>query len=914
MASNLFHNNAAKNRKFSAEHAVFLCDNIRRVRDDVAQQVKAGEESGNPTYVDTGILVENLRELVEVIVWGDKHDESVFFVLLEQSVMLLFEEMVLGKHCPSEVKVQVIQCVTILLQNLTNVQSVFSVCSNNHINNMLQVEVNPDDEELQSNFVSFLKTLCLRLNKESVQFFFQQSRLQSPAAISPRPDGSDMDSSFPLFGKAVKLLASEEQMVRTAARQIVVTVLQLQDERVIGFLACVLDNVLDSLMMWICEQVRSISRRITKRQELNSVPHNITPAPWTTLGATDTLVEDLVDDLFYLNDLYAVPQEFVRPPLLSMVRSQLLTNTLVRALDAALVAEEGAVAQEPSACITPALSLLLLSHWFKVNEVQDFHELLVDACFGPSRRICRILQTPRLVQCHPTAIAVLQSFFLSKLSAEDVKVGIVRCGCRDGLGGVSSTDVQQEAESPLLYDSTLLDYATIRSTFGEYSVALQRGANYTLAPNLTPSCRRDDAESGECAVNGDALLSTSLLHVVGESICEQVKHSELIRLEGLQFSLIVLLGLTQQYGRQVGVGSTSMRDVWIRAVVAAQHSLVRRMETYRQHLWMMYGATGENSVLTPASLLCQLMRGNDREIADPLEVIFARLERDVAPILEAYGAPILRATVEWTTTKIGRDVALTCPLMPPLACWKVALVPFLAGDICNAERFVNQYLDMQQRAINNVPLHRRTPQDEDEVEYVEVAAWVLLRQVLFRCFLGEPEDPLLASLKKFEARRHSRDEVRAWELAASVSSPGVRCEFTPDHADTLPTGSDASHPLAPGSVLYMYVDGGDIFFVEPFKDPAKVNAGMIVFALRALYSEALIHNKQLFRLIVVQEAPQSSIRVSVVVRDRTVAQRVAQRVQGAAAASKHDAAALVWRFLMDDPLREHTNIFIENDG
>ncbi|CUG92656.1 Hypothetical protein, putative [Bodo saltans] len=906
MASNLFHSNSTRHKKFSAEHAVFLCDTIRRVRDDVSTQVKAAEDSGASVYIDTSGLVEHLRELVEIIVWGDKHDETVFFVLLEQSVMLMLEEMVLGAYTPSEVKVQVIQCVTILLQNLTNVQSVFSVCSNNHINRMLQVEVNPDDEELQSNYVSFLKTLCLRLTSQSVQFFFQQNRQipSVPEDMSPRSCAAHMDAMFPLFGKAVKLLSSDEQMVRTAARQIVVTVLQLQDEGVRSFLSSVIRDVLEGLVGWVCDQVRSISRRITKRQELgksaaSSSSSSSKPVPWTTLGATDTIVEDLVDDFYYLNDLYVVPQEFVRPILLEAIRKRLITDVFAASIDSAL-GYDGSEATADT--IAPSVSLLLLSHWFKVNELPDVHELLEGICFGEAApRVVNVLNLETLVQCHPAALAVVQSYLGSKLVPDEKKLQIVRFG-RTQRGSDTDTvtvddaaDTIAAAPSPPLHDPTLLEFSAIRALFGEYQVALQRGATYELDPSIK------DVEHGD-----------SLLHVLAHCITVLVRHAELLRIQALQFLLVSLLALSDQYGSKVQRWSMlHLRDSIVRAVITAQHSLVHRTETYRQHLWMMYGATGENTVLTPASLLCQLMRTNDRDIADPLEIVFARLERDASSIVEAFGGPLLRMN-DWTTTKAGRDVALACPLMPPLACWKVALVPYLSGDIKVPERFVNEYLDMQQRAMSNVPLHRRTAQDEDEVEYVEVAAWVLLRHVLFRGVL-KCEDPLFASLKMFEAKRHTRSEVRAWELSSTVTSPGVRCEFTPDHQDTTPAGADATAPpLLPGSVLYLYVDGGDIFFVEPFKDPAKVNVGSIVFSLRALYSEALIHNKQLFRLIVVQETPQASTRVSIVVRDRTVAQRVAQCIQGAAALAKHNAAALVWRLLMDDPLRARTNIFLES--
>ena len=221
-------NNAAqKPKKFSYENAHLLCDEVQRLE-------RALGVDDEDTYETSQQLIEVFRELVEVTVWGDKHDESgVFDIFLERGVMETFASMVCNNDISPEVKVQVIQCVTILLQNLTRQSSVYFVCSKNYINRMISLEVSPNDEELLANYVSFLKTLCLRLNGDSVQLFFQ-NRAASPeaaSAVSPHRAGGE----FPLYLQAVRLLRNSDSMVRTAARQIVITVAQLQDTGVTDF-------------------------------------------------------------------------------------------------------------------------------------------------------------------------------------------------------------------------------------------------------------------------------------------------------------------------------------------------------------------------------------------------------------------------------------------------------------------------------------------------------------------------------------------------------------------------------------------------------------------------------------------------------------------------------------------------------
>lgn len=48
-------------------------------------------------------------------------------------------------------------------------RSLFYLLSNNHVNDMIMFDFRLDDEEVLSHFASFLKTLSLRLNPNTVQ-------------------------------------------------------------------------------------------------------------------------------------------------------------------------------------------------------------------------------------------------------------------------------------------------------------------------------------------------------------------------------------------------------------------------------------------------------------------------------------------------------------------------------------------------------------------------------------------------------------------------------------------------------------------------------------------------------------------------------------------------------------------------
>lgn len=48
--------------------------------------------------------------------------------------------------------------------------------SNNHVNLLITSPVNMEDEELLSYYITFLKTLSLKLNERTIQFFFNDVR------------------------------------------------------------------------------------------------------------------------------------------------------------------------------------------------------------------------------------------------------------------------------------------------------------------------------------------------------------------------------------------------------------------------------------------------------------------------------------------------------------------------------------------------------------------------------------------------------------------------------------------------------------------------------------------------------------------------------------------------------------------
>lgn len=124
----------------------------------------------------------------------------------EKNVMALLVKIVKQKCAPA-VHTQVIQTISILVQNVRNNTSLYYLLSNNYVNEIIDNDFDFRDEELQDHFVSFLKTLSLRLNPNTVQFFFNHET-----------------HTFPLLTRAISYVTSPEAMIRVAVQTIILNV------------------------------------------------------------------------------------------------------------------------------------------------------------------------------------------------------------------------------------------------------------------------------------------------------------------------------------------------------------------------------------------------------------------------------------------------------------------------------------------------------------------------------------------------------------------------------------------------------------------------------------------------------------------------------------------------------------------
>ena len=286
----------------------FTPANLRRLADALTRTPAVTPANGDH-------LVETFREIAELMIYGDQNDPSFFDLFVELKVMSHISRFVKqsgSRRGSSKLTLQLLQTLSIMIQNTREETSLFYLFSNDHVpKELIEHDFDFDDEEVLAYYISFLKTVSLKLNPRTIQFFFftgadngtRRSRREpespdaSASAASADAD-DDANASFPLYERATRFLAHPESMVRAAARAAVLNCAGTPDARVRRWLL--------SPRAWSACAPRVVAHAGATTAALTDA----------TLGAAgdgpgaserSNLVAELVDLLHYVDDLASVP-------------------------------------------------------------------------------------------------------------------------------------------------------------------------------------------------------------------------------------------------------------------------------------------------------------------------------------------------------------------------------------------------------------------------------------------------------------------------------------------------------------------------------------------------------------------------------------------------------------------------------
>ncbi|KAF1333524.1 Clec16a protein, partial [Globisporangium splendens] len=240
---------------------------------------KGNQQHNSGEYDDN----ERARESLESLEFtATTSGAGVFFdYFCEKNILALFVQ--LGEARPSvAVQIQLLQTMSILVQNIATRTSLYYLLSNNYVNKLLlcPFAVTKDDD-VRDWYVTLLKALSLRLNEDTVQFFF---------------DTREHDGAFfPLYTQALTFKRCPETMVKVAVKTLTLNVYKVHDDRVREFI------VRYQKMAYFRDTVEYANELALKIQGLLNL--------WSpSMGATvidklEEAIDEYIDHCFYLQDI-----------------------------------------------------------------------------------------------------------------------------------------------------------------------------------------------------------------------------------------------------------------------------------------------------------------------------------------------------------------------------------------------------------------------------------------------------------------------------------------------------------------------------------------------------------------------------------------------------------------------------------
>lgn len=145
--------------------------------------------------------------------------------------------------------------------------------SNNFINQLITQKFDFSDEELLAFYISFLKGIALKFDKDIIQFFFQKET-----------------KKFPLFEESIRFFNYNDSMVRSAIRVITLKVYGVQDKELKVYILEKSKEYFPLLMKYIVSQFINLDEHLYE----------------TEILVGQDMIDENVDHLYYLNDLHCL--------------------------------------------------------------------------------------------------------------------------------------------------------------------------------------------------------------------------------------------------------------------------------------------------------------------------------------------------------------------------------------------------------------------------------------------------------------------------------------------------------------------------------------------------------------------------------------------------------------------------------
>ncbi|KAG4167621.1 hypothetical protein ERO13_A13G207800v2 [Gossypium hirsutum] len=301
--------------------------------------------------VNKDFVIEALRSIAELLTYGDQHDSSFFEFFMEKQVMGEFVR-ILNISRTVTVSLQLLQTISILIQNLRREHAIYYMFSNEHVNYLITYSFDFRNEELLSYYISFLRAISGKLNKNTISLLV---KTQDEEVVS-----------FPLYVEAIRFAFHEESMVRTAVRAITLNVYHVGDEFVNKFIASApQSDYFSNLVSFFRDQCINLSKLFSER------PKN--PCS-ESVSAILAKVDEIEDNLYYFSDVISAGIPVV---------GSLITDNILQLLILPLLFPALQIDADSNLKIGAVTSLYLLCCILRIVKIKDLANTMAAALLYP---------------------------------------------------------------------------------------------------------------------------------------------------------------------------------------------------------------------------------------------------------------------------------------------------------------------------------------------------------------------------------------------------------------------------------------------------------------------------------------------------------------------------------------------------
>ncbi|XP_044471963.1 protein TRANSPARENT TESTA 9 [Mangifera indica] len=333
--------------RFSVEELRYLTDQLQKVQ--------------IVNDVNKDFVIEALRSIAELLTYGDQHDSAFFEFFMEKQVMGEFVRILKVSRTVT-VSLQLLQTMSIMIQNLKNDHAIYYMFSNEHINYLITYSFDFRNEELLSYYISFLRATSGKLNKNTISLLV---KTQNEEVVS-----------FPLYTQAIQFAFHEENMVRTAVRALSLNVYHVGDESVNRYITSAPHaEYFSNLVSFFGKQCNDLNKLVSQTQK--------NPSPDST-SIILAAVDEIEDNLYYFSDVISAGIPDVGKLITDHMLQLLILPLLLPSLQKNTVDEN---------VIGAVTSLYLFCCILRIVKIRDLSNMVAAALFCPPEAYIKHLES-----------------------------------------------------------------------------------------------------------------------------------------------------------------------------------------------------------------------------------------------------------------------------------------------------------------------------------------------------------------------------------------------------------------------------------------------------------------------------------------------------------------------------------------